>query len=209
MAHRRSLLSFSSLSVQELIAQHKACDAATKKGPYTYTKATHAARPRFCWISCYDQNSPPPHPNTPTTAIFTNEPVHVCRYPPIMPLCCHCRARHCRCRGARWCAALRRYLGQCRTRFEPNVLRCSATRASACNSAKFISSTRGAAMHVVWFEPPMDCASLYEPCGERIISGRMTGSPCLQLACMMSVSVLQADASCPVSADMRLRLHWP
>ena len=37
-AHRRSLLSFSSLSAQELIAHHKACDAATKQGPYTYTR---------------------------------------------------------------------------------------------------------------------------------------------------------------------------
>ena len=40
-SHRRSLrtmLSLSSLSAAELIAQHKACNAATKDGPYPYTK---------------------------------------------------------------------------------------------------------------------------------------------------------------------------
>jgi len=38
---RRSLLNvltFSGLSADQLIAQHKACVAATKKGPYAYTK---------------------------------------------------------------------------------------------------------------------------------------------------------------------------
>ena len=40
-------------------------------------------------------------------------------------------------RGARWCAALRRFVKQCRSRYGPNVLRCSARGATACNSHNY------------------------------------------------------------------------
>lgn len=45
-AHRRRLRSFSDSSAQDLTAQHKACDAATKDGPYLYTRTK-------CAVSCY------------------------------------------------------------------------------------------------------------------------------------------------------------
>ena len=66
-AHRRSLLSFSSLSVAELIAQHKACDAATQKGPYPYTRARRVKR---LVISPSMRPPPPPPPGGPTVIVL-------------------------------------------------------------------------------------------------------------------------------------------
>ena len=43
--------------------------------------------------------------------------------------CCH--------RGAKYCAQLLHYIKQCRARFGPNVLRCSARGATACNSKNY------------------------------------------------------------------------
>ena len=58
-AHRRSLLSFSTLSAQELVAQHKACVAATKKGPYTYTRTRCGCAALSRLLNSRDIDPPP------------------------------------------------------------------------------------------------------------------------------------------------------
>ena len=64
-AHRRSLLSFSSLSAQDLAEQHKACDAATKEQPYEYTQSRCArTSPDFIYTR-YELLIPPGPPLPP------------------------------------------------------------------------------------------------------------------------------------------------
>ena len=67
---RRSMLSFASLSAQEIIAQHKACDPATKSGPYTYTHARRATQ-RSVTCDCA-RLCPPPVPATPCPGCFAH-----------------------------------------------------------------------------------------------------------------------------------------
>ena len=75
--HRRSLLSFSSLSAQELVDQHKACDAATKDGPYTYTRARRAWHISLCSFVAPTVLKQPPSLPTASVLLHCAAALHV------------------------------------------------------------------------------------------------------------------------------------